>query len=174
MKKLGNVRKTMIAATFLAVCFSCAALADEGTAGEWFEQTCRLLAEANWAPEDYTIEEYTGEYDPQISKYKVRSDEGFFNLTTAQDGTPERFAFQMKADEPLETQVGTILKAVFPDGEDAEKFAKQLADDYNASTANPKQKDYQPYANRYYNEKRCELDMGWLYIWANLPERGTK
>ena len=174
MKKLSNVRKTMIAATFLAVCFSCAALAEEMDAGTWVEQTCALLKEADWLPNACTIEEYTGEYDPLISKYTVRSDEGFFNLTTQKDGRPERFAFQMKADEPLETQVGTILKAVFPDGEDAEKFAKQLADDYNASTANPTQKDYQPYANRYYNEKRCELDAGWLYIRANLPERGTK
>ena len=174
MKRLSSLRKMIIAAAFLAACFSSAALADELKAGEWFEQTCRLLAEAEWTPADYTIEEYTGEYDPMISKYKVGSDEGFFNLTTAQDGTPERFAFQMKADEPLETQIGTILKAVFPDGEGAEDFAKALVDDYNASTANPKQKDYQLYAKKDYNEKRCELDTGWLYIWANLPGRDSK
>lgn len=173
MKKLNSLRKMVIATAFLAACFSGAALADEWTAGEWFEQTCRLLAKANWTPENYAIEEYTGEYDPLISKYKVRSDEGFFDLTTARDGTPERFAFQMKADEPLETQIGTILKAVFPDEEGAEKFAEQLADTYSASTANPKQKGYKPYANGYYHEKRCELDEGWLYVWTNLPERDS-
>ena len=98
MKKLSNVRKTMIAATFLAVCFSCAALAEEMDAGTWVEQTYTLLKEADWLPNACTIEEYTGEYDPLISKYTVRSDEGFFNLTTQKDGRPERFAFQMKAE----------------------------------------------------------------------------
>ena len=94
MKKLSNVRKTMIAATFLAVCFSCAALAEEMDAGTWVEQTCTLLKEADWLPNACTIEEYTGEYDPLISKYTVRSDEGFFNLTTQKDGRPERLLRQ--------------------------------------------------------------------------------
>ncbi|MEI3406705.1 MAG: hypothetical protein V8Q79_09030 [Christensenellales bacterium] len=172
MKKLGNARKTMIAATFLAVCFSCAALAEEMDAGTWVEQTCALLKEADWLPNACTIEEYTGEYDPLISKYTVRSDEGFFNLTTQKDGRPERFAFQMKAEEPLKTQISTILKAVFPNGEGAEDFAEELADAYDASVEH--RKNVKPYAMKLYNEKRCELDMGWLYIWANLPERGTK
>ena len=120
----------------------------------------------------FRSEEYTGEYDPLISKYTVRSDEGFFNLTTQKDGRPERFAFQMKAEEPLKTQISTILKAVFPNGEGAEDFAEELADAYDASVEH--RKNVKPYAMKLYNEKRCELDMGWLYIWANLPERGTK
>lgn len=172
MKKLSNVRKTMIAATFLAVCFSCAALAEEMDAGTWVEQTYTLLKEADWLPKACTIEKDAGEYDSLISKYTVRSDEVFFNLTTQKDGRPERFAFQMKAEEPLKTQISTILKAVFPNGEGAEDFAEELANAYDASVEH--RKNVKPYAMKLYNEKRCELDMGWLYIWANLPERGTK
>ena len=78
----------------------------------------------------------------------------------------------MKAEEPLKTQISTILKAVFPNGEGAEDFAEELADAYDASVEH--RKNVKPYAMKPYNEKRCELDMGWLYIWANLPERGTK
>ena len=80
----------------------------------------------------------------------------------------------------LYEQKATIIKNLIVFNDTAEKklyasaedFAEELADAYDASVEH--RKNVKPYAMKLYNEKRCELDMGWLYIWANLPERGTK
>ena len=46
--------------------------------------------------------------------------------------------------------------------EDQSEFVDSLVESYTASMTLNKQN---PYAQKWYNQQRCELDTGWLYIW---------
>ena len=157
-----NIQKTAL----LIVCCLTAitpglGFADESNTKLLFEQTCCQLVKEDWLSEDFTIMEYP-ENKQFDAKYEARGDSVYFNLVVNEDNEPERFAFQLKSDESLEDQINAIFHAIFFDMEDQSEFVDSLIKSYTASMALNKKN---PYAQKWYNQQRCELDTGWLYIW---------
>lgn len=138
--------------------------ADESNTKLLFEQTCYQLVKEDWLSEDFTIMEYS-ENKQFDAKYEARGDNVYFNLVVNENNEPERFAFQLKPDEPLENQINTIFHALFFDMEDQSEFVDSLVESYTASMTLNKQNPQNPYAQKWYNQQRYELDTGWLYIW---------